>query len=235
MKYFSVLLFLLCYSKPAIEATSTTTDSHFMTHKRYTYLALGDSYTIGESVPYKMNFPNQAVSILNKESLIFEEPRIIATTGWTTDELEAGIRQANAIDPLLPGYDFVSLLIGVNNQYRGKTVESFAPEFEALLKKAIGFAGNRASRVIVLSIPDWGITPFATGRDRQQIASEIDAYNEVSRKICENNKVQYVDVTQWTREAKTDPSLLANDSLHPSGKEYMRWAEVVASFFRGKI
>lgn len=201
-----------------------------MALKKNTYLAIGDSYTIGESVAPAENFPNQAVQLLQKENSVTIEARIIAKTGWTTDELEAGIIAADKEEPLQPSYDFVSLLIGVNNQYRGRSVEEYKPEFEALLKKAIRLAGNKASHVVVLSIPDWGITPFAEGRNRSQIAAEIDAYNKANKEIALQHKVHYIDITPWTREAATDHSLLAADGLHPSGKEYKRWAVKIAAW-----
>jgi lysophospholipase L1-like esterase len=203
--------------------------------KKYSYLALGDSYTIGENVVPAENFPNQVITFLQKDSLGFQPARIIAKTGWTTDELEAGITAANSIDLLQPSYDFVSLLIGVNNQYRGRTVENYKPEFEELLKKAIHFAGDHAEHVIVISIPDWGVTPFANGRDRQQIAREIEMYNSANRQIALQYNVEYINITPWTREAATDVSLLAGDGLHPSGKEYKRWAERIAAFFKSRI
>lgn len=201
----------------------------------YSYLALGDSYTIGEMVPSTDNFPSQTITMIKAEGYNFKPPRIIAKTGWTTDELENGISAANTIEPISTYYDFVTLLIGVNNQYRGRSVANYRPEFEELLKKAIKFAGNRASRVVVLSIPDWGVTPFASGRDRAQIATEIDAYNAANKEIAQFYNVHYINITPWTREAATDNSLLASDGLHPSGKEYKRWAEQLKLFFKSKI
>jgi lysophospholipase L1-like esterase len=201
---------------------------------KYSYLALGDSYTIGEMVPARDNFPNQVVSIM-RNTHDLASPRIIARTGWTTDELEKGIVSENQNAPLQPTYDFVSLLIGVNNQYRGRSTENYKQEFEELLKKAIRFAGNRKERVIVLSIPDWGVTPFAEGRDRERIAREIDAYNRVNKEVSSRYQVYYLDITIWTREAGNDPSLLTSDGLHPSAKEYQRWAERVAQYFRVQI
>lgn len=198
--------------------------------KTYQYLALGDSYTIGESVTTAENFPNQLAALMKNDSTRIQ-PRIIARTGWTTDELEAGITNANNIDPLMNNYDFVTLLIGVNNQYRGRTVDSYKPEFETLLQKAIYYAGNRPERVVVLSIPDWGVTPFAEGRDRAKIAREIDSYNEANKEIALRYHIYYIDITPWTREAAGDPSLLTSDGLHPSGKEYHRWAEKIAERF----
>lgn len=188
--------------------------------KHYTYLALGDSYTIGEAVPATENFPNQTVRLLKDSGYKFESPEIIAKTGWTTDELQTAINKHE----FRSSYDFVTLLIGVNNQYRGRTVENYKPEFESLLQQAIQFSGNRPDHVIVLSIPDWSATPFAADRDRKQIANEIDLFNEANKLISEKYKVKYLDITPGTREAAHDLSLVAADGLHPSGKEYSRWA-----------
>ena len=198
------------------------------------YLALGDSYTIGEAVPSSENFPNQAARMMKTDSAEVIT-RIIAQTGWTTDELEAGITASHAANPLLSSYDFVSLLIGVNNQYRGRSVENYKPEFEALLQKAIQFAGNRPERVVVLSIPDWGVTPFAQGRNRQQIAREIDAYNAANKSIAQQYQVYYLDITPGTRDAANDTTLLAGDGLHPSGKEYAKWARAVAETIKSEL
>lgn len=206
-----------------------------MMAKKYTYLALGDSYTIGEMVQPQENFPNQLAKMMTNNTVNFMLERIIARTGWTTDELEAGIVASNTSKPLLSSYDFVSLLIGVNNQYRGRTVDNYKPEFEELLRKAIQYAGNNADHVVVLSIPDWGVTPFAAGRDRDQIAREIDAYNAANKEIAEQYHVHYIDITPWTREAATDNSLLAADGLHPSAKEYKRWAEKITTLFQSKL
>ena len=203
--------------------------------KTLTYLAIGDSYTIGEQVQGKDSFPNQVYSLVKKDFSNFTEPRIIAKTGWTTDELERGIIAADKAEPLQVSYDFVSLLIGVNNQYRGSTVENYKPEFEELLKKAIRFAGNNAAHVVVISIPDWGVTPFAKGRNSNKIAKEIDAYNAAAKEIASTYDVHYIDITPWTREAATDNSFLAADGLHPSSKEYKRWAEKIAEFFKSRL
>ncbi len=198
----------------------------------YHYLALGDSYTIGELVPPDENFPNQVFSMMKNESIDFQPPRIIARTGWTTDELEDGILAAIQEDPLRPAYDFVSLLIGVNDQYRGRPVENYKPGFEKLLKKAIAYVGNRPGRVVVLSIPDWGVTPFAEGRDRVQIAKEIDMYNAANKQLSDQYKLHYINITPWTREAANDHSLLTSDGLHPSSAEYKRWAGQLAILFK---
>ena len=199
--------------------------------KGYTYLALGDSYTIGEQVEAKDNFPNQVVALLKEKKIIFQPVKIIAQTGWTTDKLQSAIKKTN----VQRHYDFVTLLIGVNNQYRGRKVVDYIPDFESLLKQAIRFAGNDTNHVIVLSIPDWGATPFAEGRDRIQIAKDIDEFNAANELIAAKYKVQYINITKSTREATKDASLLTTDSLHPSGKEYAKWAKEVAAFIHEKL
>jgi lysophospholipase L1-like esterase len=199
--------------------------------KPYSYLALGDSYTIGQSVLASENFPNQTVQLMTQLEYKFKSPEIVATTGWTTDELQNNINNHS----FTPPYDIVTLLIGVNNQYRGRPVDTYKPEFENLLKQAIQFAGGKADHVIVLSIPDWGATPFAAGRDKDQIAREIDEYNAANKTISENYKVNYLDITPWTREAANDLSLVASDGLHPSAKEYKRWSEKLTEKIKAVI
>jgi len=196
-----------------------------------TLLCLGDSYTIGESVMPAQNFPNQTVGLLRKDGYSFEEPEIVAQTGWTTDELQRAIDQHSFKD----AYDFVTLLIGVNNQYRGRTVEAYKAEFESLLKQAIRFANGKAEHVIVLSIPDWGVMPFANGRDKKRIAIEIDNYNSANKAIAEKYKVGYIDITAATREAANDPNLVASDGLHPSAKEYAKWSENLSALIKSMI
>ncbi|NSL88191.1 SGNH/GDSL hydrolase family protein [Chitinophaga sp. Mgbs1] len=195
------------------------------TMQSVSYLALGDSYTIGECVPEPERFPVQTTRLLRSKGIPVEDPVIVATTGWTTDELKAGIEAAG----IHGTYDLVTLLIGVNNQYRGRSVENYIPEFTGLLQQALAFAGNRPSRVVVLSIPDWGVTPFAEGRDRAAIAQEIDAYNAAGKAIAASMHVAWLDITHYTREAVQDASLVAGDGLHPSGKDYARWANDLSS------
>jgi lysophospholipase L1-like esterase len=185
-----------------------------------TYLALGDSYTIGEQVTDQECFPVQTAALLRQQGYLVLDPQIIATTGWTTDELKAGITAAH----ITQTYDIVTLLIGVNNQYRGWSLTQYEAEFRDLLKTAIAFASNNPSQVVVLSIPDWGVTPFAADRNREQIAQEIDAYNAANKAIAQQLKVPYLDITGFTREAAHDKELVAADGLHPSGKDYRRWA-----------
>jgi lysophospholipase L1-like esterase len=186
------------------------------------YLALGDSYTIGESVSAEDRWPHQLVKLLEDEG-IQVEVAIIARTGWTVDELWQGI-QANLPEGT---YDLVTLLIGVNNQYRGYPLTSYREDFNFLLHKAIEYAGGSPNRVIVLSIPDWGVTPFASDRNREQIRKEINQFNAVNREESEKAGVHYVDVTPKSREALGDAELIASDGLHPSGKMYAAWAEKV--------
>jgi lysophospholipase L1-like esterase len=195
-----------------------------MPSKTYSYLALGDSYTIGESVPLYESFPYQTIQLLRQTGHAVYAAEIVAKTGWTTDELQTGISNSH----LLPVYDFVSLLIGVNNQYRGRSREEYARQFEALLQQAIAFAGNNKQQVFVLSIPDWGVTPFANGKDKAAIAGEIDAFNAINKLISEKYGVNYIGITAGTREAEHNTTLLAADQLHPSGKEYARWAVALA-------
>lgn len=200
-----------------------------MLNKRYTYLALGDSYTIGEGVPVADNFPYQAVQLLRRGGHDFYAAEIIAKTGWTTDELQLGISKT----ALQGNYDVVSLLIGVNNQYRGRSAEEYATQFESLLTQAIAFAGNEPGHVFVISIPDWGATPFAEGRNREQIAREIDTFNSTNHTIADKFRVHYIDITPGSRDAAADESLLTADKLHPSGKEYARWAQALVQEMQG--
>jgi lysophospholipase L1-like esterase len=187
--------------------------------KTHSFLALGDSYTIGEAVPENECWPMQLVEMLNDAGKPYSKPQIIATTGWTSDELIAAIKIENPQGP----FDLVSLLIGVNNQYRGYSKEVYAEEFEDLLNQAIDFAGKITNHVVVVSIPDWGATPFAKDRNREEIAKEIDEYNTINREISLQKGVHYVDITPSSRFALSDVSLVTTDELHPSGKEYRKW------------
>ncbi|MDZ7724007.1 MAG: SGNH/GDSL hydrolase family protein [candidate division KSB1 bacterium] len=189
---------------------------------KFTYLALGDSYTIGESVDASQRYPVLLTDSLRKAGYPMDDPVIVARTGWTTDELAAGIRTADLSTP----YSLVSLLVGVNNQYRGRDVENYRIEFRSLLEQAITFAGGQAEHVFVLSIPDWGVTPFAASRDREQIAGEIDQYNAVNREETRTRGVLYIDITPISRQTAEDPALIADDGLHPSGRMYAACVEL---------
>lgn len=190
------------------------------------YLALGDSYTIGEAVAHDEAFPHQLGARLRAEGFGLAPPEIIARTGWTTDELRA------ALDAHLPQetYDLVTLLIGVNNQYRGRDAENYRVEFAELLERAIAYAGNAPARVIVLSIPDWGVTPFARGR--QNVSAEIDAFNAINRAETLARGARYLEITHASRRAQHDASLLASDELHPSAKMYGEWAREILPLAR---
>ena len=221
----------------------------------FTYLALGDSYTIGEQVLPEESFPFQTIQLLRqtaaraesrRQDLVliptavanptaisiptavanhvggwqFNDPEIIAETSWTTDELNTAIDAAK----ILSHYTIVSLLIGVNNQYRNKSLNDFIIDFTQLLQRTIQFANKKPYRVFVLSIPDWGVTPFAEGKNRLQIAEEIDAYNAVCKTTAEKMECHYINITASQRADGNKPEFLAADELHPSAKEYAKWA-----------
>jgi lysophospholipase L1-like esterase len=213
-KRFLVALALLasCTSTP----TTTSTMTAPATNTKARYLALGDSYTIGESVGAAENFP----ALLARE-LQIADPEIIAKTGWTTAELSAGIDTAMPKGP----YDLVTLLIGVNNQYRGLNEEEYREEFTKLLWRAVAFAGGNPRKVVVVSIPDWGRTPFAAERDTPHISADIDTFNSINREETSNVHARYVDITEISRG--TDAALVAADGLHPSPKQYAEWVKLI--------
>lgn len=192
-----------------------------------TYLALGDSYTIGEAVAEEERYPNQLIPLLEKPES-WEKPKIIAKTGWTVDELDAGINEETTLSA---SYDLVTLLIGVNNQFRGRPVEEYAVDFEKMLLRAIGFAGNKPDHVVVLSIPDWGVTRFAQNRgvNQQEVAAGIDTYNQTKKEICDSYGVKYIDITEDYRAVGSQPEMQAEDGLHPSGLIYTDWAKKLAN------
>jgi len=186
------------------------------------FLALGDSYTIGEAVPETSRWPIQLATLLRVHGVEVADPEIVAVTGWTTDELADGIAAARPQGP----FDLVSLLIGVNNQYRGLGLEAYRADFAALLRRAVAFAGGRADHVLVLSIPDWSVTPFAADRDRAAIAAAVDRFNEAKRLEALRAGAAWLDITPVSRRAAADASLLADDGLHPSGSMYAEWADM---------
>lgn len=192
------------------------------------YLALGDSYTIGEGVDASERWPAQLAQRLRQRDSIEVDLRVIAQTGWTVAELGAALDQAEARAELQPPYDLLSLLIGVNDQYRGHPPAQYRGEFCALLQRALGWVRER-SALRVLSIPDWGVTPFAADdrRSATQIGDEIDAYNAMARAACDDAGVLVIDITDLTRQAAEDDSLLTGDGLHPSARDYARWVERV--------
>ena len=188
-----------------------------------TFLALGDSYTIGQSVARDENFPVQLAALLKSKGIDTADPVIIARTGWTTGELSAGIDSA---DPK-GTFDLVTLLIGVNNQFRGRPRDEYQKEFTVLLERAIKFARGDASHVIVVSIPDWGVMPFAEGRDRAAIATDIDAFNKINRDAARKAGARYVDITAESRQAASKKELVAHDGLHPSARMYAEWCQLL--------
>lgn len=190
------------------------------------YLALGDSYTIGESVTEKERWPNQLATLLKLKGYRIEAPKIIAKTGWRTDNLSQAIEEAQ----LKNDYNLVSLLIGVNNQYQGLSAESYKPEFEKLLQKAIELAGGRKERVFVVSIPDYGYTPFGQPK-QEQISQAIDEFNAINWAVCRQEGIRYYNITEFTRKGLSHPEYVAEDKLHPSGKMYELWASLIAVDF----
>ncbi len=221
MKKWLLLLELLIFG-----TTLTLAQNNNMTKS---FLALGDSYTIGESVSEVERWPVQLADRIQGKGVSLDPVKIIATTGWTTDELQSAIKKSG-----LDGerYDLVSLLIGVNNQYRGYPISNYKTEFEQLLKQAIQFAGGNSKHVFVVSIPDYGVTPFAEekGKDPKVIASELDQYNEIALGFCDRYDVAYFDITSDSRKAKNDPDLIAEDGLHPSAKMYREWVDLVENW-----
>ena len=205
--------------------------------KKYTVLALGDSYTIGEQVRIVDNFPYQTVQMLREQALennaawSIHAPEIVAVTGYTTDELSSLINTT-----ILPGFfDFVTLLIGVNNQYRNRPIEEFSNDFQQLLTEAIRFAGGNAKRTFVLSIPDWGVTPYAENRNRLEIVAAIDSFNAVCREQAHEQGAYFIDITTSQREDGSKEEYLAWDKLHPSAKEYRKWAEQLSPLILHQI
>jgi lysophospholipase L1-like esterase len=184
------------------------------------FLALGDSYTIGEKVDSADRWPVQLAGMLRTRKFRVADPEIVARTGWTTDELAAGIAVAAPVGP----YALVTLLIGVNNQYRGRDAERYRAEFVSLVHQAVELAGGNPKRVVVLSIPDWGVTPFAAGKDRAKIGTEIDWFNAINREETARAGARYVDVTPASREAHE--AWTTADGLHPSRTQYRKWAEL---------
>lgn len=210
-------------NEPATNQTTTPSNGT----GNFTYLALGDSYTIGESVKQAESFPYQLQGLLKAQNITVANPKIIATTGWTTDELQAAIKREN----LNGTFSFVTLLIGVNNQYRGYPLSTYKKEFSELLQTAIAYAGGNKTRVFVVSIPDWGATPFGknSGRNTQTVATEIDSFNAANQEITLAAGVSYTNITPASRNAATDLSLVADDGLHPSAKMYAEWASSIST------
>jgi lysophospholipase L1-like esterase len=222
LRYLAYLSFLLLFTFTACNTNPMPVPE---ARRQYTYLALGDSYTVGESVSDDQRWGVQVAQTLRAKGFDIRNPVTIARTGWTTAELIAAIDKTFQQQT----YDLVTLLIGVNNQYRGQSLTTYRGEFRQLLQTAIRYSKKDAGGVIVLSIPDWGATPFAfaQGRDRQQIAQEIDAFNTVAREETQKVGVTFLDITPLSRKALGDKTYVAEDNLHYSGKMYREWAELV--------
>lgn len=190
----------------------------------YSWLALGDSYTIGEAVPENERFPAQTAALLLKENMIADRMDYIATTGWTTTNLLNAIAAKKPQGP----FDIVTLLIGVNDQYQHLDTEGYKKHFAACLEKAIHLAGDKKEHVSVLSIPDYSVTPFAKDSDTDRIKKELDEFNAINKSIALSHNISYTDITPLSRLAENDSSLIAGDGLHPSGKQYAAWALLLA-------
>jgi lysophospholipase L1-like esterase len=212
------------------ESISNTNENELSSENNTTitnYLALGDSYTIGESVNENERWPEQLVGLLNKSGKNINKPKIIAASGWTTAELDAAIER----DDIQQQFHIVSLLIGVNNQFTGSSLEDFRLEFRELLNKAIKFGFNNPTNVFVVSIPDWGVTPSGQDFDTVKITNEINLFNDVIREESTNRSVRFVDITDISRKALNDEIYVAEDGLHFSGAMYKLWAEEIARGF----
>ena len=194
-----------------------------------TYLALGDSYTIGESVSESERWPVILADALRKMGKPTRSPHIIAVTGWTTRDLLSGLQNYTPDKP----FDMVSLLIGVNNQFQGRHIDEFRAEFRELLLKSVRYAGDKKENVFVLSIPDWGVTPYGEGK-RERIALDIDRFNAVVKEECEKEQIVFVNITPISRQALNDPTMLARDQLHFSGKMHQLWVNETLKKIRSK-
>lgn len=213
----SISLFLIFIFAACANAQTNTVQSQIR------YLALGDSYTIGESVTESERWPIQLGTVLQSKGFNISETDIIATTGWTTAELMDGIKTASPHSE----YGLVSLLIGVNNQYRGYDFEIYETELIELVDKAIGFAGGDTSKVFMVSIPNYGVTPFGQSRGENRIRQELLEYDAYANTIAKQYGIPFLNITPISEKAKMDPSYIAEDQLHPSGKMYSEWVELM--------
>lgn len=191
-----------------------------------TYLALGDSYTIGESVSESNRFPEQLVTELNKNGFSFQSPEIVARTGWRTVQLISAIEEAE----LKSTYDLVTLLIGVNNEFQGESSAKFKKDFIELCESSIRLVGGKKNAVYVLSIPDYGFTPFGR-RKQEQISNRINEYNEIVQAVSKSLGIRFIDITAISRKGLKETQLIANDGLHPSGEMYAEWVKEIVSGF----
>ena len=230
MNTFKIILLILflfnCTANESELLPDTSEEKNLQEKNDFNYLALGDSYTVGESVPVEQSFPMQLSNRLESELNKGVETKIIARTGWRTDDLQNGIANTR-IDKT---QDLVTLLIGVNNQYQNKPFEQYEKEFPELLQTALGFVNGDIEKVLVISIPDYAFTPFGQSRDVDKISTEIDKYNEFAQSIASDFNVTFVDITDITREGLDQPKLVAPDGLHPSGQAYGKFVERILPF-----
>lgn len=222
------VVFAACTKEPV---TRNAQEPDFPVKDTISYLALGDSYTIGESVSARSSFPLQLADSLRKQGVLIQGLTVIAQTGWTTGDLKAAIATEN----LTQKFDIVTLLIGVNNQYRGYSQVAYREEFVELLKTAINFAHGNAAKVIVISIPDWGATPFGGSGSNKDISNQIDQFNQINKEETLKFQANYTDITSISREAVKNPSLVAEDGLHPSEKTYALWVQQLMVKLRGAL
>ncbi len=223
MRRFAVLficLTLLSCQKPAGNEMISKDDSTSIS-----WLALGDSYTIGQGVNSSERFPAQTLELLKLRKIKTAQLTYIATTGWTSAELDKSISQQN-----LANYDFVTVLIGVNDQFQGIDTSVYSKNFKSILNKAIQLTRGESQHVLVLSIPDYSLSPEGKKLDTTKIKKEIDLFNVLNKKLANNFKCQYLDITVLGREAKANPAWVAKDGLHPSAIAYNNWAEQIRLF-----
>lgn len=211
--------------------TNQPSDTAITSEKGAKYLALGDSYTIGENVQESERFPAQIVQLLRAQNINVKDPEYIATTGWTTSNLLSAIHSQKPAK----NFDIVTLLIGVNDQYQRNDTTGYRERFSVLLKKAVELAGGRKTHVFVLSIPDYSVTPFVVENDKAEVSRQVDLFNAINKEVTLQNSIAYIDITPSTQQAAKDASLIAKDGLHPSGKEYAVWADMLAPMIKNVI
>ena len=212
------------YDQSSTEIKDDNNNKNFISpnNKSYSFLALGDSYTVGEGVSYEESWPSQFVDYALERGIDFKNPELIAQTGWKTYDLLNAIRSSN----LSVKYDFISLLIGVNNQFNSRPLIEFEDDLNEILTE-INYLKKGNSKVIVISIPDWGYSPYGSNYDRERISDEIDQFNNILKKISEQNNLNFVDVTLISRLAIKEPNLIAEDNLHPSELMYSEWVKKI--------
>jgi lysophospholipase L1-like esterase len=198
-----------------------------------TYLALGDSYTVGEAVPLENSWPHKLVYQLQSDGFDVQEPKIIAITGWRTDELIAAVKdQKKDLDK---HYDIVSLLIGVNNQYQKKNISKYKREFKKLIKIGLSKSKYGAEGVFIVSIPDYGVSDFAKEEKLEHVAKEVAKYNKVAAKIAMKYGITFYDITPVSKTTEGDQSMFAEDKLHPSAKQYQLWLDIFYEEVKAKL